>query len=628
MKKLPLKTSVRAIRLWRNYIISALVGFLVIVWLSFVLIHAGERNSAIQAQINQIEKVQFNWPTLTHEAAQKNGLFQGINSLSYTTTELVYHFELSPISKLDWQSTYQINVTGGTITLSYAQVSAHFILKNLACLFLFSFILAVIVSIVSNTIESKFRKLERKARKLGIAKRRSEHIKYRSVVVLVDSLLDELAWNRKEQNRIDKFIRSQTFLDPELGIGNRLFFDHRFDAALVDEENSMGGAILLVHIQELDRIENEYGSEQAHQLLSQIIGVLNQTLRISPEPLLARRAYAEIAVLLQGVNEREIIKFADALVRSIQRVALPQSIESDSFFHIGIARFNCNDKAYQVLSEADMALRTAQLQGHVGWFMYENDAKPQELIMGSLKWRTFLENALAQESFTLYFQPILSAKDNAIHHQEATLRVRDAEGKLLQAGLFLPMAFKCGLQSKIEQQALKKLFNLFHQDSSSAESSSLNISIDSLLEPAFFTWLLDFLRANEQYCDRLILEFNEYNLFQQNERLQPIFLKLSRLGVRLLVDHVGQYVINSSYIKQHPIAYIKLHSSLIRNIEQHPENQLFIRSLLANCSGGNVRVFGYGIENADEWQQLKSLNIDGGQGVYLNHAINELSNFN
>ncbi|AWB68824.1 hypothetical protein C2869_21545 [Saccharobesus litoralis] len=644
MNKLPLKTSVRAVRLWRNYIIAALAQVLILICVVFNLIHSAENSQHYQAKFADLPVEQVSWQTITYSQLTSLAWSQQFDAihvfprvleskeleskelepkqldLNKQSIPRVFRFHKEQV--LSWQASHTIQTADAKLEFVYTLISTRFLLTSIACGFILILLLASIVYLLADVVEGKFRKLERKARKLGIAKRRSEQIKYRSVIRLVDSLLDELAWTRKEQNRVDKFIRSQTFLDPELGIGNRLFFDHRFDAALADDSNSLGGAVLLLHLQELDRIENEYGVEQAHQILSSTVSILNQTFRLSPEPLLARRAYAEIAVLMLGIAERDLMKHADNLVRRLQRLDLPNSVNPDCFFHIGIARFTNQDKAFKILSEADMALRRAQLEGHVGWFMYEDEDKPREIAMGSLKWRTFIERALQQESFVLYFQPILSVRDQAIHHQEATLKVRDSEGKMLQAGVFMPMAHKCGLQSEIEKLALRKLFDLFNQDASSTQSSCINISVDSLLDAEFCQWLFAFLQEHETANDRLIISLTEYNLYQHSDKLTDVLQQLCDKGIRLLVEQVGQYVINSSYVKQHPIAYIKLHSSIIRNIDQHPENQLFIRSLLANCAGG-VRVFGYGIESEEEWSQLKALNIHGGQGSYFNQALNE-----
>ena len=67
----------------------------------------------------------------------------------------------------------------------------------------------------------------------------------RSVSQALSHLESELADARKERGRFDSFIRHNVFIDKQLGIGNRLFFDNRFEAAMSHAEFSLGAVMLL-----------------------------------------------------------------------------------------------------------------------------------------------------------------------------------------------------------------------------------------------------------------------------------------------------------------------------------------------------------------------------------------------
>ena len=69
--------------------------------------------------------------------------------------------------------------------------------------------------------------------------------------------------------------------------------------------------------------------------------------------------------------------------------ALPEVENSDNFFHLGCAYFTAGDNAAQLIEEADMALRAAQLQGNSNWFMYDKGAIDEEFAKGSVRWRSF-----------------------------------------------------------------------------------------------------------------------------------------------------------------------------------------------------------------------------------------------
>ncbi len=529
--------------------------------------------------------------------------------------------ELSSPQLLDWRiSSPDIKLSERvSLSASYTLLSSRSLVISFSALIFVWFCYFITLFFFAGKAGKRLFKLERKARKMANAKRRSEHLKYRSFTRLLDSLLDELSWSREEQLRVDKFIRSQTFLDPELGIGNRMFFDHRLEAVLNEDDTGQLGAVAFLHFHELDKIENLYGVDFAQDILTECTDIVSRNLNLSSEALLARRTYMELAILMPAISNKVLEKTANQIINALHHVQLPDEVEADSFFHIGIARYKAKDSAYQVLYEADMALKTAELQGPNGWFVYDNGDEQGEPEMGTLKWRTYLDNVIKNERFLLSFQAVMKNGQDKPHHYEVLVKVPDQEQGQLNAQIFRPMAKKCGLQTKIDQIVLERLFAMFRKSEDKACSASVHLSLESLLNADFLAWFDRLLSYNQQHSDKLIIELNELTLKRHSDAIEGILTDLSKKGVRILIAQVGQYVVNASYLKQHPITYLKLHTSVVRNIQQRPENQLFLRSLKSACASSHIRVFANGVETEDEWEMLSQLDIDGGQGHYFSN---------
>ena len=63
---------------------------------------------------------------------------------------------------------------------------------------------------------------------------------------------------------------------------------------------------------------------------------------------------------------------------------------------------------------------------------------------------------------------------------------------------------------------------------------------------------------------------------------------------------------------------------MVRNIDQHLEQQLFVRGLIASYAGKSIRVLATGVELEAEWQVLQKLGIAGGQGFYFSQPLNQI----
>ncbi|WP_198782120.1 RNase E specificity factor CsrD [Shewanella putrefaciens] len=433
-------------------------------------------------------------------------------------------------------------------------------------------------------------------------------------------LLEELQDAQKERGRFDKFIRSNTFLDAETRIGNRLFLNNRLDALSHDQGMVAHGVIYLLEMDDLDLLQQAKGEQVAKDLLSATVNGINQILQSQPNSIFARRSHNQFAIVVPQISLIEADQLASKLLKVCLSQPLPDVENSDNFFHLGCAYFTAGDNAAQLIDEADMALRAAQLQGNSNWFMYDKGAIDEEFAKGSVRWRSFLENALVQRRFYPFSQPIIDS-DGIEHHREIFTRARDNQGALIRATLFIPMANKCGLMPQIERQMMERVLALLSSAQHANQVYSVNLSLDSLMSRAFTQWLKTTLLEYRHLTPQLIFEVSEDIVIHHQEKLQPKLDMIRKMGARLCVDHVGQQVVGTYYIRECHFDMIKLHRSIVRHIHLRPENQLFIRSLIGGLYRTEVQVCAEGVEVFEEWQTLQILGVGMAQGMYFSDPI-------
>jgi len=445
-------------------------------------------------------------------------------------------------------------------------------------------------------------------------------------------LLEELQDAQKERGRFDKFIRSNTFLDAETRIGNRLFLNNRLDALSHNQAMLAHGVIYLLEMDDLDLLQQSQGEAVTKELLNSTVNAISQLLQTQANSIFARRSHNQFAIVVPQISLIEADQFASKLLKICLSQPLPDVENSDNFFHLGCAYFTAGDNAAQLIEEADMALRAAQLQGNSNWFMYDKGAIDEEFAKGSVRWRSFLENALVQRRFFPFSQPIIDSDGNE-HHKEIFTRARDNQGALIRATLFIPMANKCGLMPQVERQIIERVLLLLSNEladgvsnaqtikTSAPQIYSINLSLDSLMSRAFTQWLKTTLLEYRHLTTRLIFEVSEDIVIQHQDKLQPKLDMIRKMGARLCVDHVGQQVVGTYYIRECHFDLIKLHRSIVRHIHLRPENQLFIRSLIGGLYRTEVQVCAEGVEVFEEWQTLQILGVGAAQGMYFSEPI-------
>jgi len=448
------------------------------------------------------------------------------------------------------------------------------------------------------------------------------HLTYEPVVQKIQRLNQQLQQAEQNDSRIEQLIRQRALLDSETGIGNREYFSNRLDALL--SEDDAQGAVLLIQFNDAVLFSDEHRHVDLLPLLAAAINRIEQRLASLPQYFIARQNDAELAVLVPNCYVDETRKLADKLLQSLCHTRLPIAINTDELVHIGISCFH-HQQAYQIMAEADMALRTAQLQGPSQWFMFDSNEMAPVSIKGSLWWRTLLLWVLSHDAIETFFQAVIASHNDSIIHIETLAKIKDKQGKYISASLFLPMAQKCGLSTQIDLAMFALVWQQLERDIPLNTRYSLNVSTESLLSADASQHLLYQLDSAPDLAKRLIIEISEYHLVRQFDTLLPVLTQLKATGVDILVDRVGQYLVNANYLKSGLISYVKLHRSIVLNIHRKPENQVFIQSIKTLCEEQNVAVYALGVETFTEWQTLQRLGIDGGQGHFFTKPLAQVA---
>ncbi|MBL0651951.1 EAL domain-containing protein [Aeromonas caviae] len=430
-------------------------------------------------------------------------------------------------------------------------------------------------------------------------------------------LLTELADARKERSRFDNFIRSNAFVDKTTGIGNRLFFDNRLESAIM-EASVISGGVLLIELAGLEELDPELSGRPSQELLMEASATIAAFVRKHSGALQARYAGQVFAVLLPNMSESEMVDGASQLLKSLQRLHWPEAVNADTAVYLGAVCYQAQDSLLKVQEEAELALKSARLQGHSGWFLFEKSLNEEASSKGTVRWRTLISRRIEEQGIDFYVQPVQQERDQVVLQQELLIRLHDEQGRELQAGVFMPMAEKAGLLLPLDRLVVARALRLLRQRPASSCPISLSLCAQNLLTREFQRELFfELFQLPRSTNEGLILQLSESQVTRHYEALKRPLRAMRMLGCRLAIDHAGQDVVSTQYIKEFEIHFLKLHPSLVREIHLRQVNQMAVRSLVGGCANTQTRVIAVGVESGDEWKMLRHLGVHAGQGPWF-----------
>ena len=201
-------------------------------------------------------------------------------------------------------------------------------------------------------------------------------------------LSSQLEESKKQRSHFDAFIRGQAFIDTTTGLANHFAFINRLE--IVTEDHSvLSSALLIINCKELESVYWGDGETEYHKLLLQISSLLTQFVSPYEDNFLGRFSKYEFVIIIPQVSYAETEILSKRLMKRLFLLYLPDCIDEDSFFHIGVGHFNAGDKPSLLIENVERALLIAEHQKTSGWFLEDQSVLQNSLQKGSIYWGTF-----------------------------------------------------------------------------------------------------------------------------------------------------------------------------------------------------------------------------------------------
>ena len=240
----------------------------------------------------------------------------------------------------------------------------------------------------------------------------------------------------------------------------------------------------------------------------------------------------------------------------------------------------------------------------------EEDRARREL--DTLAWVGRIQDALDQDRFVLYSQPIVPLAGGQ-PSQELLLRMRGQGGEIIAPGSFLPVAEKYGQIGEIDRWVIGEAVRLaaggMRVEANLSAASVGNLDLLSLIERQ--------LRDAGADPSNLIFEITETALMEDVEAGTAFAHGLAGIGCQLALDDFGTGFGSFTYLKAVPVTYLKIDIDFVRDLGSNPANQHLVRAIVGLADGFGYKTIAEGVEDAETLALLKDYGVDFAQGFYL-----------
>lgn len=427
-----------------------------------------------------------------------------------------------------------------------------------------------------------------------------------------------------ERKAAENQIKYQASHDELTGLGNRRAFEQVLGDLFEQSRHSNRKHVLAyLDLDEFKVINDTCGHAVGDELLRQIAQQFSTCLRTDDG--LYRIGGDEFGMVLRDQNLEQALLIAERLQQHLANFRFQWQERSFAVgVSIGLVVVNKDSESVgALLQSADSACYVAKESGRGRIHVYANDDPALAQRYGVMEWVSRIENALSNDLFSLYAQPILDLKDasNKGIHCEVLLRMNDERGGVILPGAFMPAVERYHLAARVDKWVVRHAFAWIAQHQSHIDLCAINLSGQSLSDPQFLHFIQNSLQLANIPCEKVCFEITETAAISQIQIAQKFIHTLSEMGCQFSLDDFGSGLSSFAYLRTLNVDILKIDGQFVRDIEINPINLAMVKSIheIAHLMG--KRTVAEFVENAAILEKLRAIGIDYGQGYGLGRPM-------
>jgi len=435
-------------------------------------------------------------------------------------------------------------------------------------------------------------------------------IEFKTLAKAMNRLSQKLKEMFHDQTQLLEGLRQEANYDAITGLMNRKYFINRIAAELSNEESFTEGALVMSYITNLTEINDLHGSVATDNLLKKIGGELNAFIHENPGFIAGRVTGSGIAVYSKEPTDHHLLA---TQIKNVQLKASNQALDPTLAIKLSVdsSKISHADQLHGLNILITASKTGTNIEGADLLNISSPHNKANYADKAEPEWRTMLTTALENQQLKLASFPVVSSTGQLIHHESPVRIQLEVAGEWIPAAEFIAWAIKLDLITRIDNLVVEFAVKSLAEGK---PAIALNVSTGAMRNPAYLENIVKLMNAQPQCAPSLWLEVTEDSAFNYLNDFTLFCNTLKPLGVKLGIKHVGAQIARLSELHDLNLDYIKIDTSLIRDIDRNTGNQALIKGLCLIAHSIGLMTIAEGVKTDRENMILPTLGIDGMTG--------------
>ncbi len=427
-----------------------------------------------------------------------------------------------------------------------------------------------------------------------------------------------------EERHYQQRLRHLADHDPLTGLFNRRRFAEEL-ARLVgySRRYAQPAALLSVDVDRFKYVNDTYGHAVGDELLVRLAAALRDRLRETD--VIGRLGGDEFGVLLPHTSADEAKGTAAALLHEVRTNTSVQAGDRTVRLtvSVGITAIDAAEttSAEEILVNADLAMYEAKEQGRDRHATVVPGGVPG-VLRERQTWSERIREALEQDRFQLWEQPILDLRTGERSRSEVLLRMDDPDGgPPIPPGSFLSIAERFGQITAVDRWVIGQTIAVLadRERRGVAQAIEVNLSGRSIIDEALIEFIASEIGNAGVNPTCLVFEITETAAIGNIDRARGFARRLADLGCQFALDDFGSGFGSFYYLKHMPFDCVKIDGDFIKDLPSSQTDRLTVRAIVDIAQGLGKTTIAECVQDDATLVLLREIGVDLAQGFHVGH---------
>ncbi len=423
------------------------------------------------------------------------------------------------------------------------------------------------------------------------------------VLGLFNNIIKKYIIVLNELNINKNILERKVFTDDLTGLPNQKVFELDVKNMFIVGSDGFVGTLKL---ESLGEFTKKFGSALANHFIEEFANIVqNKFYELDlQEATLYRFFGSEFAIIVKNEQEEKILAFSQSLEEELQEMGMRYEVEnkSASFGFIPFDKYGTIESILHSLSDAYNIAKN-----NSGYFHL---VSPSEVLDKFSVIEQNVREIIENNSFKVeYGFETRNIDNDETIMLEAIPVLYDKNGEKFSIGVFISAAEKIQLAVSFDKKIIESVVDYIKTNSFNYRIV-INLSMFSLKDNEFLTWLHSLFLFNKNISQKIIFSMTSYNASTDVEIFKNFVQEIHRFGAKIILKRFSMNDFALEDLEALELDYLRINKDYTTNIFNDRDKKHFLRTIVNLGQSNEIMIIGDSIRDEKDIEACSSIGLD------------------